>query len=124
MFAGLGVGDVIDGHFVVIFWSVGHLGEFHAVEFFSHGKDAVAHRVECKVFAHFRFVKVIFFLTYFFGIVIIVPGCDLEASVVLVDDGLHLGHFLFDFLDCGSPDLHEQRLGIVDSLGHDIVCHV
>ena len=70
------------------------------------------------------FVKIVFLFAYLFGVIVVVPGCNLEVAAFVVDYLLHLGHFLMYALDGGTPYLHQQVFGGVDGLGHDVVGHV
>ena len=124
MLAGGGVGYIIDCDFGIVFGSVGHFGEFHAIELFGHGEDTVAYGVDSEVFAHFALVEVIFFLTYFLGVIIVIPGCDFEVLAFAVDNSLHFGYFVFNTCHSRLPDLHEKIFGVGDGLGHYIVGHV
>ena len=124
MFAGIGVGDIIDGDFVIIPGRVGHFGEFHAIKTLSHREDAVTDGIKGKILTHLGFVEIIFFLTHFLGVVVIVPGSYLEVAAVFVDYCLHLCNFFVDFLDDRAPYLKQKIFRAVDRLGHHVVGHV
>ena len=124
MFAGGGIGHVVDGHFGVVFGSIGHFSEFDAVETLCHSEYAFAHRVDGEVGADLVFVEVEFLAAYFLGVVIVVPGFDCYACVFAVGELLHFRNLGLYAGHGRTPDLHEQVFGGSDGLGHDIAGHV
>ena len=120
MLAGFGIGDIVDIDLGVVFGSVGHLGEFHAVVALGEVENTLADILEGEIVAELGLVQGIFVAAYLLVVIIVVPGLNLHALALGVGDSLHLGNFLSDTAFSGLPDLHEQVLGSLHAAGHDI----
>ncbi len=116
--------NVIHLHVGVIFRSVFDRLKAEAIEFFGHGEDAFCNGINGEVGADFVFIESIFFLTHFFGKVVIVPRSDFEIVAHLVGEGLHFGNLLGNFCLCRHPDAHKQIFGSLGSFSHHVVGHI
>ncbi len=116
------VGHVVDLNVWMIDWCVGNLLECQSVKAVGHREDALAHVVDREICAHIVFVEVELLLFHLLGIVVIVPSSDFEVAAVVVDIRLHISDFLFRFLHCWLPNLHQQILSSLHCLRHHVGC--
>ena len=117
----LGIFHVVNGNFGVILGSIGHLGECDAVEAVCHSENSLHHVLKLEVWANIVLAEVEFLLLHLLGIVIVVPGCNLEVATLLVHVSLHIGDFLLHLGYSRTPYLIEQILGILHFLCHHVV---
>ena len=121
----LGILNVVDGNLGVILGSIFHLGEGNTVEFVGNIEDTILHHtVELEVRTNLILAEAVALGFHLVGIVVVIPRLKLEIGAVSVGILLHIGYFLVNLLDGWTPDLHEQVLGLLNSLGHNWVASV
>ena len=121
----LSILHVIDGNLGIILGRIFHLGESDAVELVGNIEDAVLHHaVEFKVRTNLILAEAVALSFHLAGIVIVVPRLELEVGTMGVGILLHVGNLLVNLLDCWSPNLHEQVLGILHGLSHHRVASI
>ncbi len=110
--------DLIDRHVGVVDRQAVHLGEGEAVHLAGAPEHGAADVVELQVRLHLVHVDVVLRLAHLLGVVAIVPRRDLDAGMLLVGDGLHVGHLLVHARDRRRPHPQHQAHGRVGGLGH------
>ena len=114
----LGVLHIVDRHLIHIFWRVGHLHHLYSIKTLGGGEKSVQDILKGEIGAYLVLFDIEFLFLHLPGIIVVVPGLDLESAFLGIDHGLHVGHFLMASLHGRLKHLHQQIGGGFGGLGH------